>query len=39
MKAEKHIRIYTGSLKVDLHPVPSHTKMDFTISEQSFTQE
>ena len=39
MKAENHTRTYTGSLKTKLHLVPSHTKMDFTISQESFTQD
>ena len=39
ISAERHTRIYTASLKTELHPVSSHTKMDFTISQQSFTQD
>jgi len=39
MKVEKHTRIYTGSLKIELHLVSFHTKMDFTISQESFTQD
>jgi len=39
LKAVKHTRVYTGSLKIELHPIPSHTKMNFTISQESFTQD
>jgi len=38
MKVEKHTKIFNGSLKTELHPVPSHTKMNFTISKESFTK-
>ena len=37
-KGLKHSKIYTGSLETELHPVPSHTKMDFTKSQESFTK-
>jgi len=39
MTVEKHTKTYTGSLKTELHLVSSHTKMDFTISKDSFTQD
>jgi len=40
-KALKHTKIYTGSLKTELHQVPSHTNMDFItrIFLQKITQE
>jgi len=35
----KKTQIYFGLLKIELHPVLSHTKMDFTILKESFTQD
>ena len=35
LKAKKHTKIYTDSLKIELHPVTSNTKMIFTISKES----
>jgi len=38
-KTLKHTKIYTDSLKIGLHKVLSHTKIDFTKSQESFAKD